>query len=73
MGQIIRLVKIGFDSLENRNPQYKETIGLFVDGDGLTALGKVSKWFDEQPPVKLYQGYDGGIYPQFELVYETVL
>ena len=64
---LIRLVRIGFDSLENHNPVYETEIGIFNSRDGLSSYGRVAEWFRAQEPVKLYTGYDGQVYPQWRL------
>ena len=64
----IRLVRVDFDNMENRNARSETAIGVFVDDpDSLSAYGKVARWFEGQPPVKLYTGWDDKVYPQFVL------
>lgn len=72
---ILRLVHIGFDSLENHNARYEETIGIFTnDEDSHTsALGSLENWLKEQPPVKLHVGYDSQIYPQWRIIRDKQL
>lgn len=68
MKEALKLVKISFDSMENHNPVTEKEIGIFVENDSLSAHGKASEYIDKMlPPVKLYLGYDGKLYPRFEL------
>lgn len=67
MKEIIRLVKIDHNNLENKDALYIENLGTFVDGDVLTAHGKVSKFISEMPAEKRYLGWDGNVYPQYKL------
>lgn len=66
----IRLVQVDFDNMENHNPEERKTIGVFVEGDNLSAHGKISEWFEKNGNFHLYLGWDGEVYPKFEL--ETV-
>lgn len=63
----IKLIKVGFDTLENRDPIYEIEMGVFVDDNSLTAHGKIAKWFNEHEPVKMYLGWDGQVYPKFKM------
>lgn len=65
--EIIRLVRIDFDSLENTSARYESEIGTFGPTATLTAHGRVARWMEEQEPIKHYVGYDGQVYPQFRL------
>jgi len=65
--EYIRLTKISFDSMENRNPISREQVGIFYTSDIITAYKKVSDYFHNLSPIKSYLGYDGNIYPQWEL------
>ena len=67
MVNAIRLVKIDFDNLENHNAICSEDLGVFVDGDNLTAHGKVKEFIRKMQPVKPYLGWNGQVYPQFRL------
>ena len=67
MSEIIRLIKINHDNLENREAVYKTSLGTFIEGDGLTAHGKVDKFIRDMPPEKRYLGWDGSVYPQYKL------
>lgn len=72
-GQILRLVRIDFDNLENRNARIKKTVGVFVPKESLTAHGAASAWFDAQPPQRMYLGWDGQVYPQWQLEQDRAL
>jgi hypothetical protein len=65
--EVIQVVRIDFDELENRHPRTSQVLGVFVAKGPLTARGVASRWFAKQPPVSLYLGYDGQVYPQFQL------
>lgn len=69
MSDIIRLVRIDFDNLENRISIYETEIGIFLpdQAKNLSASGVMSKWLQSQPPVKIYSGWDGEIYPQWRV------
>lgn len=67
MQEICTLTRIDFDVLENHNPHYFEHLGTFRASEHLTPHGEAAKWLAEQPPVKMYLGYDGQVYPQFKL------
>lgn len=68
MKEFIRLTRIDFDNMENRDAVYKTQLGNFegVPG-GLTAHGKVSDYIQKLEPIKMYLGWDGCVYPQFVL------
>lgn len=63
----IKVIRVDFDNLENRQPYLRTDIGTFVAGEGLTPFGKISRFFSSLQPQKLYMGYDLKVYPQFEL------
>jgi hypothetical protein len=67
MKEALKLVKISFDSMENHDPLREQDIGVFVGNDGLTAHGKAGEYIKKMPPEELYLGWDGKIYPRFEL------
>lgn len=69
MKTIIEVIKIDFDNMENNcsDATVIRTMGMFEEGNGLRAHGKVKKWFKEQEPIGLYLGHDGEVYPQFRL------
>lgn len=71
--EVIRLVRIDFDSMENREPRYETDMGTFAATRDLTASGRVKRWMSEQKPVQLYVGYDGQVYPQFRLEAKRLL
>lgn len=74
MADILRLERIDFDNLENRDAICKKVVGVFVaEEKGLTAYGKADEWFRTQPPVAMYLGWDGQVYPQFRLIKEKAL
>lgn len=64
----IRLVKIDFDVLENNDPFRRKEIAYFIsDVGGVSAHGKVEKYINNLPEVKFYLGWDGQVYPKYEL------
>lgn len=65
MIEVIQLIKIDFDTMENRNPLIENCIATFVSDEVLTAQGKYDRYIVNLPPIKLYTGWDGEIYPQF--------
>ena len=65
--EVIRLVRVDFDNLENRDGRMENEIGIFGPTDQLSAYGVISDWFKKQPPMKLYVGWDQQVYPQFRL------
>lgn len=72
-GEVLRLVKVGFDSLENRSPRYETTLGVFVRRGGLTVREEAEAWLTAQPEPQTYEGWDNHIYPQFRVESESVL
>lgn len=73
-----RVVRIGFDSFENHNPEFQEELGIFVDDPdtvpkgkcrvkGMTAHAKIQAFFYNREPEKMYVGYDNNVYPQFRI------
>ena len=69
----LRLIKIDFDNLENRNPEYEKTIGLFIGDDNSNAYSKAEYWFSKQKPEMRYVGWDKKVYPQYKLVQDIIL
>jgi hypothetical protein len=70
---LIRLVRVDFDSLENHDPLTETEIGIFASAGGRSAAGRVSDWFANQAPVKLYTGYNEQVYPQWRLETKRLL
>ena len=70
---VLRLIRIDFDNLENRNSRKEQTLGVFLEGGLNTAQGNASEWLSAQEPTDLYLGHDRQVYPQFKLIEETVL
>ena len=69
--EIIRLERINFDIMENRNPYSIEILATFcADNGSLTPHGKCDELLKKLPPVKLYLGWDGEVYPKIRLVKE---
>lgn len=67
MVKLLRLVKTGFDTMENHNPLFKEEIGVFVDDGDMMAHGKIGDWLKDNGPFEFYLGYDGNVYPRFDV------
>ena len=65
----IRLIRISFDNLENqlREARIEKIVATFVTGDGLSPQGKVEEFLRKLPPVQLYLGWDGNVYPRYIL------
>ncbi len=74
MTPILRLVRIGFDSLENHYARYEETVGLFMDRPDSLALDRIEAakraYLAQWPP---FRGYDGETYPQWRVVSDPIL
>lgn len=64
----IQVFQHDFDNMENHMPVSVELLGIFAEGEGLSAHGKVSTFLSEMKPIKHYLGYDGKIYPKFTLI-----
>ena len=64
---ILRLIRIDFDNLENRNPEWQTTVGVFTNNE------RIDEYFNRAPPVKLYCGYNHQVYPRFEFIEEVEL
>ena len=69
MTEIVRVIRRDFDSLENRSADAVSDVcvGTFIGNAKLTAQGVAKEWLSEQPPVRLYLGWDGNVYPQFRI------
>lgn len=65
----LKLIEVSFDNLENGYAEAicREELGVFVDGDKLTAHGKVEEFLRTLEPRHPYLGYDGEVYPQFKV------
>ncbi|HBG49463.1 MAG TPA: hypothetical protein DDW90_08190 [Cyanobacteria bacterium UBA9971] len=71
MRTLIRLIRIDFDNLENRDCIYTKSIGTFVDENiGASASEKVGDFIKNMKPEKLYLGWDMNIYPKYKLEIE---
>ena len=65
---ILILERTDFDNFENHNPFRTTIVGTFAGGEtGLSAHGKAADWFAKQPPVQVYLGWDGEVYPRCRL------
>lgn len=67
MIQLTSIIQVDFDCLENHNPICTTHLGTFRPTDKLSSHGAASKWLAEQPPVKMYLGYDEQVYPQYRI------
>lgn len=65
--EAVRLIRIDFDNMENRDPYCEEEVAVFVGDAHLTAHGKASEYMRTMEKVRPYAGYDGQVYPQFKL------
>lgn len=71
MKNALRLERVDFDNMENRDPIHVEILGTFVDDQnmmGKTAVTKIKEVLRAMSPVKIELGYDGNFYPQFRTV-----
>jgi hypothetical protein len=60
----LRLKKLVFDNLENRNGESVEVEKIFVDiPDGDNAHSLLNGWVAAQPPEKRYLGWNCKVYP----------
>ena len=64
--EYIKLIKIGFNNMENRTPMDTKELGIFFTSEDKTAHSKVCDYFNELKSVKVYLGYDGNVYPIFK-------
>ncbi len=67
MKEYLQLIKIDFDNMENHQPRVETLLMTFGPGGELTAHGKAAQWLSTQEPVKPYLGYNGEIYPKYQL------
>lgn len=70
MTEVIEIIEISFDGLENKlsNAVCEKSLGLFIAAGTLTSQGKASKFVESLPPVKMYLGWDGVIYPKYKMI-----
>lgn len=70
----LEIVKIGFDTMESTSIAAKSctSMGIFMPEDAIpykiTAVKKVIDWFAALPPQHLYYGWDGNVYPKYEVI-----
>lgn len=71
---VLRLIRIDFDSQENEigSAIVSKHLGTFGSGADFSAEIKVRRFLEDQPPVKMYSAWNGKVYPQYEIVVETV-
>lgn len=48
-------------------PSHSKDLGVFIDGDNLTAHEKVMEFLNELPPETRYLGWNNEVYPQYKL------
>lgn len=67
--EILELIRVDFSTFENYSPAYRTTLGMFSANKELhtSAHGTLSKFLEDLPPVKLYTGWDGEVYPKFRI------
>lgn len=72
--EILQIHKTTFDGMENRIEAARETklVATFADGDGKSAYARACEWFKKLGPEVHYPGWDGEVYPKYELKKETV-
>ena len=65
----LEIIGVHFDNLENSlsNAVSEESLGIFVEGGGLSAHGKACQYISSMDPIKLYLGWDGYIYPKYKI------
>ncbi len=63
------LIRTDFDNLENQVSAalQSKVLGVFVDTPEKTVHRKCSEYLRNLPPVNLYLGHDGQVYPQFTI------
>lgn len=64
---VLTLVRVDFDSMENRDPLRKKEVATFAEGEGKTAYAKLSAFVESLPLEPVYLGWDCKIYPQWEV------
>ena len=71
---IIELIKISFDTLENRisNAISEKSLGMFTSSKGLTAQGNVSRFIAKLSNIKMYVGWDCEVYPKYKIIIHKV-
>ncbi|GAH06634.1 unnamed protein product [marine sediment metagenome] len=68
--EIKELWVTNFDNMENQRSDAitKECVGTFIAGEHLTAHGKADKYIKSMKPINHYLGWNGIIYPKFEII-----
>ena len=64
--EILRLTIVGFDSMENREPQYTLEQKYFKSDGKLSAREMCAKYISTVS-YKHHLGYDGEVYPEFQI------
>lgn len=69
--RMVTVVKIGFDTLENRESEaiYREELATFIETEDsdLSAAGKAGNYISELEPMQLYLAWNGEVYPQIKI------
>ncbi len=61
----LRVTKIGFDNLENRDGEVVLSEKIFEDGPDGSAYKKAEEWLSSLEPEHRYLGWDERVYPMF--------
>lgn len=64
---VLTLVRVDFDSMENRDPLVKKVVASFAEGEGKTAYAKLGEFVLALPPEPFYLGWDYKVYPCWEV------
>jgi hypothetical protein len=67
MTEIKRLIRIDHDNMENRDAIVKTCLATFI---GSNSSSKLEKYLKELGRIEMYLGWDGQIYPKFEIKVE---
>ena len=67
LNNAIKLVKIGFNDMENHNATYVEYERIFLKVGDHSPSEEAVIWLRQQPPDKIYFGWDGNSYPKYKL------
>jgi hypothetical protein len=68
----IMLMRINFDSLENREPKHTDIEAIFIDSPEKNCHIKLKEYLKNRQPIVLYSGYDHEIYPKFKIIEITI-
>jgi hypothetical protein len=64
--EALKVTKIGFDSLENREPEYIIEQKIFTHSSDKNFMIKAGEYITSNE-CKLYMGYNRQVYPRYEI------